>query len=62
MIFFSIVHLMIKSGRLRWAVHVARMEEDRSALKILTGTPTRNGSLGRPRIRLENNIRMNLKK
>ena len=28
---------VIKSRRLRWAGHVARMEEDRNALKILTG-------------------------
>ena len=31
---------MIKSGRLRWKRHVARMEESRSTFKILTGTPT----------------------
>ena len=31
---------VIKARRLRWAGHVARMEEGRSALKILTGTPT----------------------
>ena len=31
---------VIKSRRLRWAGHVARMEEGRSALKILTGKPT----------------------
>jgi len=30
----------IKSRRLRWAGHVARMEEGRSAFKILTGIPT----------------------
>ena len=30
----------IKSRRLGWAVHVARMEEGRSAFKILTGKPT----------------------
>ena len=30
---------VIKSRRLRWAGHVARMEEGRSAIKILTGTP-----------------------
>ena len=28
-----------KSRRLRWAGHVARMEEDRSSFKILTGRP-----------------------
>ena len=31
---------VINSRRLRWAGHVARMEEGRSALKILTGKPT----------------------
>ena len=31
---------MIKSRRLRWAGHVAKMEESRSAFKILTGKPT----------------------
>ena len=30
---------VIKSRRLRWAGHVARMEKGRSALKISTGTP-----------------------
>jgi hypothetical protein len=38
---------MIKSRRLRWAGHVARMEEGRSALNILTGTPTGKTHLGR---------------
>ena len=31
---------VIKSRRLEWAGHVARMEEGRSAFKILTGKPT----------------------
>jgi hypothetical protein len=31
---------IIKSKRLRWAAHVARMEEGRSAFKILIGKPT----------------------
>ena len=30
---------VIKSRRLRWAGHVARMEEGRSDFKILTGKP-----------------------
>ena len=49
---------MIKSRRLRRAGHLARMEEGRSAFKILTGKPT--GTLGRPRRRWEDNIRMDL--
>ena len=40
---------VIKSRRLRWAGHVARMKEGWSAFKILTGTPTGNRPLGRPR-------------
>ena len=32
---------VVKSKRLRWASHVARMEEGGSAFKILTGTPAR---------------------
>ena len=31
---------VIKSRRLRWAGHVARMEEGRSTFEILTGKPT----------------------
>ena len=51
---------MIKSSRLRWAGHLVRMEEGRSAFKILTGKPTGKRPLGRPRRRLEDNIRMDL--
>ena len=55
------VHLIvrvIKSRRLRWAGHIARMEEGRSAFKVLTGKPTGKRPLGRPRRRWEDNIRM----
>ena len=41
----SIVRV-IKSRRLRWAGQVARMEESRSAFKILTGKPTGKRPLG----------------
>ena len=51
---------MVKSRRLRWAGHVARIEESRSAFKILTGTPTEKRPLGRPRRRWEDYIRMDL--
>ena len=51
---------VIKYRRLRWAGHVARMEEGRSAFKILTGKPTGKRPLGSPRRRLEDNIRMDL--
>ena len=52
---------MIKSRRLRWVGHVARMEEGRSAFNILTGKPTGKRPLGRPRRKWEDNIRMDLK-
>ena len=52
---------VIKSRRLRWAGHVARMEEGRSAFKTFTGTPAGKRPLGRPRRRWEDNMRMDLK-
>ena len=52
---------MIKSRRLRWAGHLARMGEGRSAFKILTGKPTGKRPLWRPWHRWEDNIRMDLK-
>ena len=51
---------VIKSKRLRWVGHVARMEEGRSAFKILTGKPRGKRPLGRPRRRWQENIRMYL--
>ena len=47
--------------RLRWAGHVARMEEGRSIFKILTGEPTGKRQLRRPRPRWEDNIKMDHK-
>ena len=52
---------LIEYRRLRWAGHVAIMEEVRSAFKMLTGTPSGKRPLGRPRRRWEDNIRMDLK-
>ena len=52
---------MIKSRRLRWAGHVATMEESRSTFKMLTGKPTGKRPLGRPRRRWEDDIRMDLR-
>ena len=51
---------VIKSRRLRWAGHVARMEEGRSAFKMLRGKPTGKRPLGRPRLRWKAIIRMDL--
>ena len=52
---------VIKSRRLRWTGHVARIEEGRSAFKMLIGKPIGKRLLGRPKRRWEDNIRMNLK-
>ena len=49
---------MITSRRLRWADHIARMEEGRSTFKIVIGKHTGKRPLGRPRRRWEDNIRM----
>ena len=49
---------VIKSRRLRWTGHVAKMEESRSAFKILTGKPKGKRTLGRSRHRGEENIRI----
>ena len=46
---------------MRWAGHVAKMEEGRSAINILTGKPGGERPLGRPRRRWEDNIRIDLK-
>jgi hypothetical protein len=51
----------IKSRRMRWAGHVARMEEDRKVYKVLVGKPGGKRPLGRPRRRWEEGIRMDLR-
>jgi hypothetical protein len=52
--------LLIKSRRLRWACHVARVEVKRGAYRILVGRPEGKRPLGRPRRRREDNIKMDL--
>ena len=52
---------VFKSGRLRWAGYVARMEKGRNCFKILTGKTTGKRPLGRPRGRWEDDIKMDLK-
>jgi hypothetical protein len=42
---------VIKSRRLRWARHVARMEERRGAYRVLVGKPEEKRPLGRARLR-----------
>jgi hypothetical protein len=52
---------VIKSRRMRWAGHVARMGEKRNAYRILVGKPEGKRPLGRPRRRPVDNIKMNLR-
>ena len=51
---------MIKSRRLKWAGHVAKMEKVRTAFKIVTVKPAGKRPLGRSRHRWKDNIRMEL--
>jgi hypothetical protein len=52
---------VIKSRRLRWAGHVARMGEGRCVYRVLVGRPEGKRLLGRPRRRWEDNIKMDLR-
>jgi hypothetical protein len=51
----------VKSRRMRWAGHVARMGEKRKVNKVLVGKPEGKRPLGRPRRRWEDGIRMDLR-
>jgi hypothetical protein len=51
---------IIKSRRMRWEGHVARMGEKRNVYRLLVGKPEGKRSLGRPRHRGVDNIRMDL--
>jgi hypothetical protein len=52
---------MIKSRRMRWVGHVARMREKRNAYRILVGKPEGKRPLRRPRCRWVDNIKMDLR-
>jgi len=51
---------VIKSRRMRWAGHVARMEERTGVYRVLVGKPEGRRPLGRPRRRWEDDIKMTL--
>ena len=51
---------VIKSRRMRWAGHVARMDEERGVYRVLLGKPEGRRPLERPRRRWVDNIRMDL--
>jgi hypothetical protein len=52
---------VIKSRRMMWAGHVARMGEGRGVYRVLVGRPEGRGSLGRPRCRWDDNIKLDLR-
>jgi hypothetical protein len=52
---------VIKSRRMSWAGHVARMEEGRDVYRVLVGRPEGKRPLGKPRRRWEDNIKMDLR-
>jgi hypothetical protein len=62
-ILYSSPHIIrqIKSRRMRWAGHVARMGEDRNVYRVLMGKPEGKRPLERPRRRWEDGIRMDLR-
>jgi len=51
---------VFKSRRMKWVGHVARAGESRSVYRVLVGKPEGNRQLGRPRLRWEDNIKMDL--
>ena len=52
---------VIKSRRMRWAGHVARMGQGRGVYRVLVEKPERRRPLGRPRRRWEDNIKMDIR-
>ena len=51
---------VIRSRKIRWAGHVARMDEERGVYRVLVGKTEGRRPLGRPRRRWMDNIRMDL--
>jgi hypothetical protein len=51
---------VVKSRRMRWAGHVARMGEGRGVHRVFAGKPEGKRPLERPRRRWEENIKMDL--
>jgi hypothetical protein len=51
---------IIKSRRMRWAEHVARMGENRNVYRLLVGKPEGKRPLGRPKRRWIDNTKMDL--
>jgi hypothetical protein len=52
---------VIKSRRMRWMGHVARMGEGRGIYRVLVGRPECKRPLGRPRHSWEDNIKLHIR-
>jgi hypothetical protein len=59
---YSLLNIVrvVKSRRMRWTGHVARMGEDRGVHRVLMWKPEGKRPLGRPRRSGEGNIKMDL--
>jgi hypothetical protein len=51
----------MKSERMRWAGHVKRMGQRRGVYRVSVGKPERKRTLGIPRSRWENNVKVDIK-
>ena len=62
--FFTMNYLssvrVVKSKKMRWAGHVARMGQGRGVYRVLVGKPEGKRQMGRPRRRWDDNIKMDL--
>jgi hypothetical protein len=58
---FQNIIRQIKSRRMRWAEHVARMGEEINMYRVLVGKPEGKRPLGRPRRRWKDGIRIYLR-
>jgi hypothetical protein len=56
-----ILHRVIKSRRMRWARHVARMGDGRGVYRVLVGRLEAKRPVGRPGNRWKNNIKLDLR-
>jgi hypothetical protein len=52
---------VIKARRMRWVGHMALMGEGRGVYRVLVGRPEGKRPLGRPRLRWEDNIKLDLR-
>jgi hypothetical protein len=59
-LYSSPIIVRVITSRKRWEGHIARMGEKREVYRVLVGNPEGKRPLGRPRLRLEGNIKMEL--